>query len=199
MLAPNIEAEVRKILEKHGGYLRTHECSKKYAKGNKSLETKFYRWTKKVEKGKVKGFRIVKLPGNLSFIMLESVNLHEFLRKEKFGNVGEKGVLSFKDAFLLECFKELEDISRVGAKNPALGLNQLRLFVSRLPDDLKGKLEPLTEEALDVIVSRQNELEKQFIIPSERKPKLYALYFQTLKLLLEEVSKTLHEYQIEKV
>jgi hypothetical protein len=199
MLAPNIEAEVRKILEKHGGYLRTHECSKKYAKGNKSLETKFYRWSKKVEKGKVKGFRIVKLPGNLSFIMLESVNLHEFLRKEKFENVGEKGVLSFKDAFLLECFKELEDISRVGAKNPALGLNQLRLFVSRLPDDLKGKLEPLTEEALDVIVSRQNELEKQFIIPSECKPKLYALYFQALKLLLEEVSKTLHEYQIEKV
>jgi hypothetical protein len=199
MLAPNIEAEVRKILEKHGGYLRTHECSKKYAKGNKSLETSFYRWSKKVEKGKVKGFRIVKLPGNLSFIMLESVNLHEFLRKEKFENVGEKGVLSFKDAFLLECFKELEDISRVGAKNPALGLNQLRLFVSRLPDDLKGKLEPLTEEALDVIVSRQNELEKQFIIPSERKPKLYALYFQALKLLLEEVSKTLHEYQIEKV
>jgi len=199
MLAPNIEAEVKKILEKHGGYLRTHECSKKYAKGKLSLETKFYRWVKKVEKGKVKGFRIIKLPGNISFIMLESLNLQDFLRKEKLENVAEKGVLSFKDAFLLECFKELEDISRVGAKNPALGINQLRLFISRLPNDLKAKLEPLTEEALDTVISKQNELEKQFIIPLERKPKLYALYFQALKMLIEEVSKALNEYQVEKV
>jgi len=199
MLAPNIETEVRKILEKHGGYLRTHECAKKYAKGNLSLETKFYRWVKKVEKGKVKGFRIVKLPGNLSYIMLENTNLHEFLRKEKIETAAEKAVLNFEDAFLLQCFKELEDISRVGAKNPALGFNRLRLFISRLPDDLKVKLEPLTEEALDTIVSKQNELEKQFFIPSERKPKLYALYFQALKMLIEEVSKTLHEYRVEKV
>jgi hypothetical protein len=195
MLGANIEAEIRKILQKHNGYLRTHECSKKYAQGNKSLETKFYRWSKKVEKGKVKGFRIVKLPGNLSYIMLESANLHDLYRKEKLETVAEKGIYNFEDAFLLQCFKELEEISKIGAENPALAINRLRLFISRLPDVLKTKLEPLTEKAVEIIASKQNEIEKQFFIPSERKPKLYALCFQTLKLLIEETSRTLREYQ----
>lgn len=76
MLAANIESEIRTIIEKHGkaGWMRTEECAKKYAKGNASKETKFYRWRKKVEEGKVQGFQVVKLPGNISFIGLASAN-----------------------------------------------------------------------------------------------------------------------------
>jgi len=80
MLAPNIDSEVKALLEKKGkgGWLRAQECSKEYAKDpitgalNHSSQTKFYRWRKQVEKGKIPGFQIFKLPGNFSWIGLES-------------------------------------------------------------------------------------------------------------------------------
>lgn len=80
MLAPNIDSEVKALLEKkgRGGWLRVQECSKEYAKDpmtgavNRSLETKFYRWLRQVEKKKIPGFQNLKLPGNISFIGLES-------------------------------------------------------------------------------------------------------------------------------
>ena len=75
MLATNIESEVRRILAKSkGGWLRVSECAKEFAKENASEETRFYRWRKKVEKGKVLGFQVVKLPGNISFIGLDSAD-----------------------------------------------------------------------------------------------------------------------------
>jgi hypothetical protein len=90
MLPTNIEKKVAQILEKKGkaGWLRVQECTKEYAKEyvkdpttgvtretiNASEETKFYRWRKQVEKNKVKGFQILKLPGNISFIGLEDAN-----------------------------------------------------------------------------------------------------------------------------
>ncbi len=76
MLATIIEVEVKEILESKGraGWLRVGECAKLYARGNASKETKFYRWRKKVEKGKVKGFQVLVLPGNISFIGLESAD-----------------------------------------------------------------------------------------------------------------------------
>lgn len=76
MLATNIEGEVKAIIEKKGnnGWLRTSECAKIYAEGNASKETKFYRWRKQVEKEKVKGFQVIGLLGNISFIGLKSAN-----------------------------------------------------------------------------------------------------------------------------
>ena len=76
MLAPNIEDEVKAVLEKKGksGWLRVYECAKQYGKKDPSRETKFYRWRKKVEKGKVRGFQVLKLPGNISLIGLESAD-----------------------------------------------------------------------------------------------------------------------------
>ena len=78
MLAANIETEVREILQKKGkgGWLRVSQCAKLYANGNASKETKFYRWRKQVEKGKVKGFQVVSLPGNIVFIGLDSADPH---------------------------------------------------------------------------------------------------------------------------
>ena len=76
MLPANIESKVKEILETEGkgGWLRTNQCSKRYAKGNASERTKFYRWRRQVEKKKVKGFQVMKLPNNISFIGLDSAD-----------------------------------------------------------------------------------------------------------------------------
>ncbi len=76
MLATNIEREVREILERKGkdGWLRTTKCAKFYGRGDKSRETYFYRWRKKVQKSKVAGFKVLKLPDNVSFIGLKSAD-----------------------------------------------------------------------------------------------------------------------------
>ena len=76
MLAANIESKVKEILETKGksGWLRTSECAKLYADNNASEETRFYRWRRQVEKKKVKGFQVVKLPNNMSFIGLDSAD-----------------------------------------------------------------------------------------------------------------------------
>jgi len=83
MLAPNnIENEVQEIIKKNGkgDWLRVQECATAYARDpltketNTSLETKFYRFRKTIEKGKVNTLQIVKLPGNVSFIGLKSAD-----------------------------------------------------------------------------------------------------------------------------
>jgi len=76
MLAANIEQEISTILKNKGkgGWLRVRECAKMYGKGDASKETNFYRWLKKVEKGKVDAFQNLKLPGNISFIGLKSAD-----------------------------------------------------------------------------------------------------------------------------
>jgi len=66
--------------------MRVNECSKKYAQKNPSLQTKFYRWLKQVEKRKVKGFQSLKLPNNISFIGLESADpraIESFISEDK--------------------------------------------------------------------------------------------------------------------
>jgi hypothetical protein len=74
MLSDNIEKKVREILETQGkgGWLRTNDCANLFAKGNATKKTTFYRWRRDIEKGKVKGFQIVQLPKNVSFIGLDS-------------------------------------------------------------------------------------------------------------------------------
>ena len=81
-----MEEQVKGIIERKGeaGWLRTQECAKEYAdlavgkpwvrETRESRKTKFYRWYKKVKKGNVKGFRVVMLPGNISFIGLNDAN-----------------------------------------------------------------------------------------------------------------------------
>jgi hypothetical protein len=85
MIATNIESKVRKIIEKNGkgGWLRTSECAKLFAEGNKSAETRFYRWRKKLEKDRDSGFQIVKLPNNISFIGLDSSSPKKLPELEK--------------------------------------------------------------------------------------------------------------------
>jgi len=86
MLAANIEEQIKEIIEKKGkaGWLRTQKCANEYAdlaankpwikETRESRKTKFYRWYKKVKKGKVKSFQVVMLPGNISFIGLKEAN-----------------------------------------------------------------------------------------------------------------------------
>lgn len=179
---------VAEILRIHGKWIKSKEFAQLVSEKLRISERMAYLEIKKAWRKK----EILKIPLPDRTVLY---SLQEFgypiLEKEK-------EILNFKDAFLLQCFKELEHLSHVGAKNPALGVNQLRLFISRLPEDLKMQLEPLTEQTINVVLSKQNEIEKQFIIRSESKPKLYALWFQALKLLINEVSKMLHEYQVEK-
>ena len=80
MLPSNIEKEVREILEKNGGWLRVEECAKEYAKGDDSRRTRFYRWRKRIKKGKVEGFQVVELPGNVVFIGLKSADPNKVLK-----------------------------------------------------------------------------------------------------------------------
>jgi hypothetical protein len=188
MLGANIEAEVRKILEKHGGYLRTHECSKKYAKGNKSLETKFYRWSKKVEKGKVKGFRIVKLPGNLSFIMLESMNLHEFLRKEKFENVGEKGLWEYLVKRFWEEEKLIEAAHLQGEYD--LAYRAALNLTLKFPSPYKEKL---LNETFQPIEQKLKEISA--IIDPFKRVLIWGRFLggTAIPKIIEDISKTLYE------
>jgi hypothetical protein len=82
MLATNIDRRIHEKLVKKGqsGWLRTKKCAEEYAtnditkKVNASDMTKFYHWLKKVGKGKVEGFQVVKLPGNVSFVGLSSAD-----------------------------------------------------------------------------------------------------------------------------
>jgi len=97
MLAANIsciEDRVRAIIEKKGkaGWLRVNECSKFYAEEpitraiNETERTNFFRWHKKVEKGKIDGFQVLKLPGNISFIGLKSADpnaIESFISEDK--------------------------------------------------------------------------------------------------------------------
>jgi len=94
MLPSNIEQEVAEILGKNKGWLRTEECAEKYAKGDKTKRTQFYRWRRKVESGKVKNFQIVKLPGNISFIGLCSADpqkLEGFISEDKRMKAAQSG------------------------------------------------------------------------------------------------------------
>ena len=80
MLPSNIETEVKEILKKRGGWCRTEECAKVYAKGNMTKRTRFYRWRKKVDKGKVDGFQHLPLGfNNISYIGLQSADPNKLL------------------------------------------------------------------------------------------------------------------------
>jgi hypothetical protein len=102
MLATNIETEVRKILEKKGkkGWMRTHDCAKEYANNNGSRETKFYRFTKKVEKGKAPGFQVLLFPKNISFIGLDSADpkiIESLLERDKKARRSIKSGFGFRE------------------------------------------------------------------------------------------------------
>jgi len=114
MLATNIETEVTEILEKKGKnrWMRTHDCAKEYANKNPSRETKFYRWSKKVEKGKVEGFQVVKLPGNISFIGLDSSDprkIREKIENEYLELAPENALMVARIDFFLENFIDRND------------------------------------------------------------------------------------------
>jgi hypothetical protein len=94
MLAANKEHEIKLIIEKYGkgGWLRVQECAKEYAKDpktkvfNESRKTDFYRIRKRIEKGKVEGLKVVLLPGNKSFIGLNSADpsvIEGFISEDK--------------------------------------------------------------------------------------------------------------------
>ena len=112
MLAANIEKRVREIVETKGkeGWIRVQECAIEYAKDaknnprlNETVETrktKFYRWRKKVGKGKVKGFKVLLLPGNISYIGLEAAKpetIQSFISGNKKANRNVKTSLGFLD------------------------------------------------------------------------------------------------------
>ena len=112
----------------------------------------------------------------------------------EFGYPKEKteGALNFETIFLVECFRELEEISRKASENPALGLNQLRAFISKLPEPLKSELKAKEDSIVEVIVKTQKQIET---LP-DSKNKLYAVYFEGFRKLLEETSALLHTQKL---
>jgi len=78
MLPSNIEQQVSKILQRNNGWIRKEQCAKQYARDSLTgkidgtKRTRFYRWAKQIEKGKVKDFQIIKFPGNISYIGFKS-------------------------------------------------------------------------------------------------------------------------------
>jgi len=121
-----LAANIKEILEKKGkgGWLRVSECAKEYAKGDDSKETRFYRWRKQVEKGKVSGFQVLKLAGNISFIGIENAN-PTAISKVEIDNQYEK---------------RLEAIRNENLSNPIIAYFDLLLFMDTLPSRIKDKL-----------------------------------------------------------
>lgn len=86
MLATNIEQQIKEIIEKKGnaGWIRVQECAMEYALLAKdrpwiretieSRKTKFYGWRRKVGRNHVEGFKVLLLPGNVSYIGLGSAD-----------------------------------------------------------------------------------------------------------------------------
>lgn len=132
MLATNIETRVSEILSTKGkgGWLRAEECADEYAKDkitgeiNGTQKTKFYRWRKQVEKGKVSGFRVLKLQGNISYIGLENANPTAISTSE----------------IDKEREKRLEAIRNANLSNPIIAYFDLLLFIDTLPSHIKDKL-----------------------------------------------------------
>jgi hypothetical protein len=112
MLATNIRQRVVEIIKAKGkgGWIRVQECAKEYAEAAKinpkikenpeSRMTKFYRFRKQVEKGKVEGLKVLLLAGNISFIGVSSADpqvIEKIISENKKAERNVKTGLGFYD------------------------------------------------------------------------------------------------------
>lgn len=142
MLATNIEKEVKEILEKKGKgrWLRTDECAKTYGKGNDSRETKFYRWRKEVEKGKVRNFQVIKFSNNITFIGLKSADpkILESLISDKKITSSHKSGLGFFEFFDRRAERNRLEEERQRKFIEAKRRTYLELLVKKYPEEAKS-------------------------------------------------------------
>jgi hypothetical protein len=212
----SIEDQVRSIIEKKGsdGWIRVSKCEKEYEKSSQdensgTVRTRFYRWFAKVEKRKVPEFQVIKFPNNLSYIGLTSSNP----KKLDFLVANDKKILqklSFSDTFYSNAFKKLDEICGVanGRKgnyaNPEKALLELNSFIATLPRELKEKVKPLQDQALDSVEKYAGEpLKPRYrpafrLFPDEVEDKGPDIEFQNtcyswVLKLVDEISSLLHE------
>ncbi len=159
----NIEDQVHDIIEKKGieGWIRVSKCEKEYVTSNPdenlgTRRTRFYRWLIKVERKKLQGFQIMKFPNNLSYIGLANSSpkkLDSLIANDK--EIAQK--LCFSDAFYFNAFKKLDEICSIANGNkaryasPDKALIELNSFIATLPRDLKEKIKPLQDQAMDSV------------------------------------------------
>jgi hypothetical protein len=156
MLVANIEDCVKEIIEKNGkgGWMRVNECSKKYAQKNPSLETKFYRWLKKVEKGKIKGFQSLSLPKNISFIGLELADPRAI---ESFISEDKKITRSIKAGF---GFSEWWDRRAIREQRERLLIHKEKLLRAAQYCELVVKYNPHAAAFLDLAKNYREEIKE---------------------------------------
>jgi hypothetical protein len=156
MLPGNIETKIRQIIEAKGNksWIRINVAAKEYSKDNPSERTKFFRWRKKVEKGRVDGFKVQILPGNVSFIGLSNADpevLNEFISEDKKASRNVKTGIGFL-AWLNQRNerKRLEQIE--SAVEWERGTNKLKVR-TKVHDEIKQIKRDRKKQGKDAIVS----------------------------------------------
>lgn len=211
----NIEDQIRSIIEKKGaeGWIRVSKCEKEYLNSNHdensgTRRTRFYRWLIKIERKKAPDFQIMKFPNNLSYIGLANSNpksLDSLVANDK--KAAQK--VSFSETFYINAFKKIDEICNManGYKtnyaSPDKALLELNFLIATLPRDLKEKIKPVQDQAIDsVTMHGKRPLEPRYFeglvgmlreeenIPD--KVFLNECYNWVLKLV-KEVSSLLHE------
>jgi len=202
MLLGNIEAKVREVLLKkgRGGWLRVQECAKEIAydpiaeKWNGTKRTNFYRFRKKVEKKKVKGFQVVNLPKNISFIGLDSADpsvIESFISKDR-----RVRLASFKETMKNRAFEDGIKLRSVIANQDPDDLERLpeatMLYIQTYPflnDNMKAEranLESLIERS---IPTRPTD----FLSMVEQRDSLIRIAKGDVPKILEKAFRLLHE------
>jgi len=211
----NIEGQIRYIVEKKGvdGWIRVSKCEKEYVNSSTdensgTRRTRFYRWLLKVERKKVPDFQVIKFPNNLSYIGLANSSpkkLNAIVVDDK--EISQSP--SFSDTFYSNAFMKLDEIcSMANGHNahyasPDQALLELISFVATLPRELKEKVKPLQDQALDSVTKhgritlrpKYKRGEAESLLELERIPDkefLNDCYYWVLKLV-DEVSSLLHE------
>lgn len=158
---PNIENQVQLIIEKKGadGWIRVSKCEKEYVNSNPdensgTRRTRFYRWLIKVERKKAPNFQIIKFPNNLSYIGLANSSpkkLDSLVANDK--RTAQK--VSFSETFYINAFKKIDEICNMANGNkahyasPDKALLELSSLIATLPRDLKEKIKPLQDQAIN--------------------------------------------------
>jgi hypothetical protein len=179
-----LAANIKEILEKkgRGGWLRVSECAEEYAQEDDSKKTCFYRWRKQVEKGKVSGFQVLKLVGNISFIGLENAN----------------PTAIYKAKIDAQYEKRVEAIRNENLSNPIIAYFDLLFFIDTLPSRIKDKL-GLELQIATLVIMKANQW-RPFEEQAQRQERLKAVmsivvlsFVNRIPMLLNEEFGTMEE------
>jgi hypothetical protein len=163
MLATIIESHVKEILKTKGnsGWLRVSTCAKLFSNGNKSQETRFYRWRKQVEDGKVSGFQVLKFPNNISFIGLDTANPN-ILKAE----VGIMSTSSLVQTLSQNWLQRLGDLGEENAANSVVTMQKIGSFLMILPKEIRKSILPEYFKAKRNLIAEWKKMEKSYKSPT---------------------------------